>query len=121
MLFRWPSAARNVEKAAVLAENGAKGKAAEAATRAALGEAKAGEQVTIVTSTGRRTRADFVTNTQEVVETKTGRLTLTGGQKQLQADVAAGTAVTPVGKNAAAAGLQPGKPVVFKDFKIDKQ
>lgn len=63
---------------------------------------------------------DFATTTQGVVETKTGGATLSSGQKQLQVDVAAGTAVTPVGKNAAAAGLQPGKPVVLSDFKVDR-
>lgn len=115
------AAARKLEQAAVLAENAAKGKAGEAATRAALGGTKAGEQVTIVTSAGSRTRADFVTTAQGIVETKTGGASLSSGQKQLAADVKAGTPVTPVGKNAAAAGLEPGKPVVFKDYKIDMQ
>jgi RHS repeat-associated protein len=113
-----------IDKAAILAENKVVGKAGEAATSASLGATKAGEQVTFVTSTGSRTKIDFVTNTQGgkgVVETKTGGATLSSGQKDLKADVAAGRAVTPVGKNADKAGLPAGKPVVIKDFKIDQR
>lgn len=61
------------KKAVTLADNAAKGKAGEAATRAKLGDSVAGEQVTFKTSDGTRTRTDFVTKDGGVVENKDGR------------------------------------------------
>jgi hypothetical protein len=81
-------------------EQGAKG---EAITAARLGSRIAGRQVAFKTSTGAKTRADFVTkegNAKGVVETKTGGAELSKGQQQLKDDVAAGREVTPVGQNA---------------------
>jgi hypothetical protein len=63
---------------------------------------------------------DFLTNNLDVFETKTGGATLTPGQAQLQADINAGTPVTPVGQNAANAGLVPGQPTLFNSYNIDR-
>jgi hypothetical protein len=79
----------------------------------------AGEQVTIKTSDGTRTRADFVTKDRGVVETKTGGVTLSKGQVKLFDDINAGREVTPVGKNATNAGLESGQPTVLKSCTID--
>ncbi|WP_417474262.1 RHS repeat domain-containing protein, partial [Luteimonas mephitis] len=99
-----------VTKAERLAENVAKGKAGEAVTRQKLGDKVAGEQVTFKTSDGTRTRADFVTKDKGVVETKTGDANLSTGQAKLKSDIDAGRSVTPVGRNAEAAGLKSGEP-----------
>jgi hypothetical protein len=107
-----------------LVANRIAGKAGEAATKAKLGEAVIGEQVTVVTSTGQRSVADFFTSiagTLGIVETKTGNATLSAGQKQLKADITAGVKVTPVGNNAKKADLIPGKPIEIKTHTIDKQ
>ena len=104
--------------------NQAAGKAGEAATKAALGKAIAGEQVTIVTSTGKRTVADFITNIAGklgIVETKTGKATLSSGQKQLAQDIKDGKSVTPVGENAKKAGLEPGEKIKIQEHKVDRQ
>ena len=115
-----PAAKTAISGAARLGINKAAGKAGEAITRANLGDDIAGEQVTIITSTGKRTVIDFVTKSRETVETKTGNAILRKGQKQLQSDVKNGIEVTPVGKNAEKAGLEPGVPTTFKDFKVDR-
>ncbi len=103
-----------------LATSAANGKAGEAVTRANLGDKKAGEQVTFKTSDGTRTRPDFVTTDKGVVETKTGDAQLSTGQAKLQGDIAAGRAVTPVGQNAANAGLTPGVPTKMTGFSVDR-
>jgi hypothetical protein len=105
-----------------LAANVAQGKAGEAATRAKLGLEIAGEQITIITSTGVRTRVDFLKQgIKEILETKTGNAKLSPGQVQLADDILAGRLVTPVGKNAQKAGLEPGKQVKFDKFNVDPQ
>jgi RHS repeat-associated protein len=101
-------------------QNAAQGKAGEAMTRASLGDTIAGEQVTFKTSDGTRTRVDFVTKDNTVVETKTGNGDLSTGQAKMQADIAARRAVTPVGKKAENAGLVPNQPIVMKCFKVDR-
>jgi hypothetical protein len=106
--------------AAQLAENALKGAKGEAATAARLGDKVAGSQVTFRTSDGTKTRADFVTKDRGVVETKTGNAKLTGPQTKLQADVKAGREVTPVGKNAEKAGLEPGKGCKLSSFDVDR-
>lgn len=103
-----------------LEANKARGAAGEAATRAKLGDTSAGEQVSFRTSDGTLTRVDFVTTDGRIVEAKTGSATLSKGQAKLQADIKAGRAVTPVGKNAEAAGFKPGEPVKLKDFEVDR-
>ena len=108
------------KKATTIAENAAKGKAGEAATRAKLGDSVAGVQVTFKTSDGTRTRADFVTKDGGVVETKTGGAKLSPGQTKLKADIEAGRQVTPVGKNAERAGLPSGQPTTMKSCTVDR-
>ena len=112
---------RNLAEArAQLRENVAQGKAGEEATRAKLGDKVAGEQVTFKTSDGTRTRADFVTKDKSVIETKSGDAKLSPGQTKLKADVDAGRQVTPVGQNAAKAGLPPDQPITTKCCEIDR-
>ena len=41
-------------------------------------------------------------------------------EAKLEADIKSGKAVTPVGKNAEAAGFKPGEPVRLKTFEIDR-
>lgn len=103
-----------------LQANVAQGKAGEAVTREKQGTKIAGEQVTFKTSDGTRTRTDFVTHDKTVIETKTGDSKLTTGQDKLKADIDAGRAVTPVGDNAAKAGLTPGQPTMMKCCEVDR-
>lgn len=103
-----------------LVENAANGKAGEALSRAKLGDKIAGEQVTFKTSDGTRTRIDFVTKQETTVETKTGNAQLSKGQAKFKEDVDAGRSVTPVGRNAADAGLKPGQPMKIKSCDIDR-
>jgi RHS repeat-associated core domain len=105
--------------ATTLQKNVAQGKAGEAVTRAKYGDKIAGEQVTIKTSDGTRTRTDFVTKDRGVIETKTGGANLSKGQTKLFDDINAGREVTPVGKNATNAGLESGQPTVLKSCTID--
>jgi RHS repeat-associated protein len=106
--------------ATTLQKNVAQGKAGEALTRAKYGDKIAGEQVTIKTSDGTRTRTDFVTKDRGVIETKTGGANLSTGQTKLFDDINAGREVTPVGKNATTAGLESGKPTVLKSCTVDR-
>ena len=115
-----PAAKTAISGAARLGINKAAGEAGEAISRANLGGNIAGEKVTIITSTGKRTVTDFVTKNEGIIETKTGNAVLSKGQKQLQSDVKNGIPVIPVGKNAKEAGLRPGTPTTFKDFKVDR-
>lgn len=74
-----------VNAAEKLAANAAKGKVGEAIVRNKEAGSIAGEQVTVVTSTGQRTVADFFTKVGEklgIIEVKTGNATLTKGQAQ---------------------------------------
>jgi len=103
-----------------IAENAAQGKKGEEMTRQSLGDKVAGEQVTFKTSDGTRTRTDFVTTDKGVVETKTGNATLSPGQAKLKADIDAGREVTPVGQNAANAGLPPGVPTKMSSCVVDR-
>jgi hypothetical protein len=107
-------------KATTIAENAAKGKVGETATRAKLGDRVAGEQVTFKTNDGTRTRTDFVTKEKEVFETKTGGAKLSDGQVKLKADIDAGRPVTPVGNNATNAGLSSGQPTIMKSCTVDR-
>jgi len=108
------------EASTTLQKNVAQGKAGEALTRAKYGDQIAGEQVTIKTSDGTRTRTDFVTKDRGVVETKTGGANLSKGQTKLFDDINAGREVTPVGKNATNAGFESGQPTVLKSCTIDR-
>jgi RHS repeat-associated protein len=103
-----------------LQKNVAQGKAGEALTRAKYGDQIAGEQVTIKTSDGTRTRTDFVTKDRGIIETKTGGADLSKGQTKLFDDINAGREVTPVGKNATNAGLESGQPTVLKSCTVDR-
>jgi RHS repeat-associated protein len=107
-------------KAAQLSKNVEAGKAGEAATKAKLGDRVAGEQVSFKTNDGTKTRADFVTKDGAVVETKTGGAQLSKGQEKLKADIDAGKSVTPVGQNAAKAGLKPGESTTMSCCSIDR-
>ena len=106
--------------AAGILANAAQGRLGEAMTSATLGDSVAGSQISFITSTGARTRADFLTNDLGIVETKTGGATLTVGQQQLRADILAGVPVTPVGQNAANAGLAPGQPILLNSYQVDR-
>ena len=99
--------------AAQLKANVAKGAAGEAKTATKLGDKVAGKQVTFKTNDGTRTRTDFVTRDRGVVETKTGQSELRPGQQKLHDDINSGRPVTPVGQNAANAGLTPGEPTTL--------
>jgi RHS repeat-associated protein len=107
-------------KKSTIAQNAAQGKKGEALTRAHLENKVAGEQVTMKTSDGTVTRADFITKDGGVVETKTGGAQLSRGQAKLKADIDAGRAVTPVGNNAAKAGLPVGQPTVMNSCTVDR-
>lgn len=113
------NAAREV-RAARLAANVARGAHGEALTAAKLGNRVAGRQVTFITSSGKRTRADFVTRDRHVIETKTGGGRLTKEQRELHADIAAGREVTPVGKNAKESGLESGESTRMNGCHIDR-
>lgn len=112
--------ASEVRAESAVLRNAAQGARGEAATEAKLGDKLAGKQVTFRTSDNTRTRADFVTKDRTVVETKTGGGGLRPGQKKLHSDIARGRHVTPVGKNAAKAGLKPGQPTIMKGCIIDR-
>jgi RHS repeat-associated protein len=106
-----------------LKENVANGNAGAAQTELKLGDKVAGKEVTFKTSDGTRTRTDFVTNEvggKGAVESKNGNARLSTGQEKFKADVDAGRAVVPVGKNAAAAGLTPGQPTTLVCCQIDR-
>jgi RHS repeat-associated protein len=113
-------AANSAAETTGITANAAQGKAGEAITRAKLGDTVAGEQVSFKTNDGTRTRADFVTTDKSVVETKTGNATLSKGQAKLKSDIGAGRSVTPVGQNAAKAGLKPNEPIKMTCFKEDR-
>ncbi|WP_457097720.1 RHS repeat domain-containing protein [Lysobacter sp. P5_B9] len=107
-------------KAAQLAKNVVQGAKAEKAVAQELGEAVAGQRVTLEASTGERSVADIVTTDKGVVEVKSGGARLSPGQKAVKADIEAGRAVTPRGQNAAKAGLEPGKPTQMKCYDVKK-
>ncbi|MFZ3343067.1 MAG: hypothetical protein WA213_19455 [Terriglobales bacterium] len=109
-----------VSAAAQLAKNVEQGAKGEAITAAKLGDKVAGRQVTFKTSTGTKARTDFVTKDKGIVETKTGNAELSKGQQQLKSDVDAGREVTPVGQNAADAGLKPGEPTKMTSCTTDR-
>jgi hypothetical protein len=112
--------ASGMKAESTIARNAAQGAKGEAATEAKLGDKVAGKQVTFKASDSSRSRADFVTTDKGVVETKTGGAQLSKGQKALHEDIKAGRPVTPVGNNAAKAGLDPGKPTVMKSCEVDR-
>lgn len=62
-----------------------------------------------------------MTKDKGVVEVKSGNAQLSKGQEKLKADIDAGRQVTPVGKNAEAAGLEPGKPTTMTSCTVDHQ
>ena len=103
-------------------QNRAQGKAAEKAVERELGDKVAGTQVTFVANDGKtRTVVDIVTKDKGAVEVKSGNGALTKNQKIFQTDVDAGRTVTPVGKNAEAAGLEPGKPTVMTSCTVERR
>ncbi len=108
-----------IKGAGNIAENARKGKQGEALTRAKLGDNVAGEQVSFRTSDGSRAVPDFVTKDGGIVETKTGGARLSKNQQKLFDDINAGRPVTPVGQNAADAGLTPGRPTIMTSCSID--
>jgi len=117
---RAEAAAARAARAERMAANAAKGAKGEASTAAKLGDKVAGKQVSFKTSNGTRTRADFVTKDRGVVETKTGNARLRKGQQKLHDDIRAGREVTPVGRNARDAGLEPGKPTRMNGCTVDR-
>ena len=108
-------------RAAQFAKNIAQGAKGEAKTAAKYGDKISGRQVTFKTSTGAKTRADFVTKSKGAVETKTGRAQLNKVQRQLNSDIEAGRQVTPVGQNARDAGLTPGQPTRMNSCSVDRR
>jgi RHS repeat-associated protein len=114
------SASKVEIKAARLAENAAKGVAAEAKVGGELGAKVAGKRVTLEASTGQRSVADFVTKDKSVVEVKSGGARLSTGQKAVKADVEAGREVIPRGQNAERAGLTPGQPTPMKCYDVTR-
>ena len=109
-----------LSKAERMSANAAQGRAGNAATEAKLGDKVAGKEVSFKTSDQTRTRTDFVTKDKGVVETKTGNAQLSKGQQKLHEDIKAGRPVTPVGQNAAKAGLEPGKPTTMTSCTVDR-
>jgi len=107
-------------KAERMSANAAQGRAGQAATEAKLGDKVAGKEVSFRTSDQTRTRADFVTKDKAIVETKTGNAQLSKGQQKLHDDIKAGREVTPIGQNAAKAGLEPGKPTTMTSCLVDR-
>ncbi|MBA3677614.1 MAG: RHS repeat-associated core domain-containing protein [Sphingosinicella sp.] len=103
-----------------IAQNAAQGAKGEAATAKKLGDTVAGKQVSFKSSDGTRSRADFVTKGRGVVETKTGNARLSPNQQKLHSDIKAAREVTPVGRNARDAGLEPGKPTRMNGCSIDR-
>jgi RHS repeat-associated protein len=121
------AAKAGISAAERLAANRVSGKLGEAATKAERATEITGEQITIITSTGRRTVIDFTSEVVEdgakkigVMEVKVGRAKLSKGQAQLKSDIENGRAVTPVGKNAQAAGFKPGEKVKFDKDKFQE-
>lgn len=96
------------------------GRIAEQQTNTIYGGAIVGNQVTVITSTGMRTRIDNIINLESariVNETKSSTTArLTPAQQQLLDDIFNARPVTPVGGNALRAGLEPGRPVVFDGY-----
>ncbi len=110
--------------ASVVKSNKRQGDAYEGLTEGVLKQngTFAGKQVTFETSTGARSRIDFVVNSKGgkgIVERKSGNGELTSGQRQLFDDVENGRPVTPRGKNAENAGLSPGTPTVLTSCRVD--
>jgi RHS repeat-associated protein len=108
-------------RATQLAPNAAKGAKAEAKVAKELGDKVAGKQVSFKTSDGTSTRTDIVTKDKGVVEVKSGNAELSKGQEKLKADIDAGRQVTPVGKNAEAAGLPSGQPTTMKSCTVQRE
>ena len=104
-----------------LETNKANGKAAENAVATEMGDKVAGQQVTFKTSDGTVTRTDIVTTDKGVVEVKSGNAQLSTGQQKLSDDINAGREVTPVGQNAANAGLEPGKPTTMTSCTLERK
>ena len=114
---------KNIQKrkrAEQLEKNKKKGKDGEQETREDLGDDIAGEQVTLETRNGERSRTDFVTKDNKVVETKTGDAKLSPGQEKVKDAIDKGEPVIPRGKNAERAGLEPGRPVKMDSYRIDR-
>lgn len=107
-------------KAEQLSKNVEQGAKAERAVAEKLGDQVAGKRVTLESSTGQRSVADIVTKDKGVVEVKSGGGRLSPGQKAVKADIDAGRPVTPRGKNAADAGLEPGQPTSMKCYQVDR-
>jgi len=82
-----------------------------------------GSEVTFRLPSGRLTRADTVAAENGkigIIESKNGpTAALTRNQKEAQAAIERGDALTPVGKNAEAAGFETGKPVKLDYYKVD--
>lgn len=111
---------RILSKAGQLSKNVEQGTKAERAVAEKLGDQVAGKRITLESSTGQRSVADIVTKDNGVVEVKSGGARLSSGQKAVKADIDAGRTVTPRGKNAANAGLEPGKPTQMKCYQVDR-
>jgi len=111
---------RILSKGEQLSKNVKQGADAETSAAKRLGDEVAGKRVTLESSTGKRSVADIVTKDKGVVEVKSGGARLSSGQKAVKADIDAGRPVTPRGKNAANAGLEPGKPTVMKCYQVDR-
>ncbi len=112
---------RATARAEQLAKNVVNGAKAEKAVIKEMGDKVAGTQVTFKTSDGTKTRADIVTKDKGVVEVKSGNGQPTRPQQKLFDDIKAGREVTPVGKNAERAGLDPGKPTKMTSCKLDRR
>lgn len=105
-------------RAARLEKSAAQGKAGEEQVKTQMGESATGSQVTFRTSDGSKTVVDITKGTSGAVEVKTGNAKLSPNQEKMQSDVKEGRAVTPVGKNAQAAGFTPGKPVQLQSYEV---
>lgn len=82
-----------------------------------------GSEVSFRLSSGKLTRADTVAAENGkigIIESKNGPSAgLTPNQKEAKAAIERGDALTPVGKNAEAAGFETGKPVKLDYYKVD--
>jgi RHS repeat-associated protein len=95
------------------------GRAAEEVIQRRFGDVIVGTQVTIVTSTGLRTRADNILSGGIILEGKASSTArMSPGQTQLMEDIFNGRPVTPVGRNSANSGYAPGVPVIYNGYAL---
>lgn len=112
-----PRASRETIRSLQLELNALNGRLTEQRAARAFEEYITGRQVTFETSTGSRTRVDFMIGRSTVLEVKgSSTARQTRGQRQLMEDITQGRVVTPVGSNASAAGFRSGVPTKLDGY-----